>query len=214
MISMNAIAIRPGRWPRRGRDFSPLGAVRDSYQHFEKCATRSAVRRHRRCARHGRKTPWSARVSGPTTIEHPPGRTVHRYYDPVTGQFVSVDPLVSQTEQPYIYADDNPVNEVDRNGSCTTPLWFTFGWDVYANICGTYWPIFVFVSLFSPEAVVGYLSLVLGGWEVAAAENIISNFIPNLRSAFTYAGKAAKSSTDHDCYQFPVTVQVGAGSQG
>ena len=177
-------------------------------------ATRFEFRRRPRPGDARSQMSRSREVFRPLTTSHAPGRTVHRYYDPVTGQFVSVDPLVSQTEQPYIYADDNPVNEVDRNGSCTTPLWFTFGWDVYANICGTYWPIFVFVSLFSPEAVVGYLSLVLGGWEVAAAENIISNFIPNLRSAFTYAGKAAKSSTDHDCYQFPVTVQVGAGSQG
>ena len=116
MISMNAIAIRPGRWPRRGRDVSRLGAVRDAYQHFEKCATRSAVRRHRRCAGHGRKTPWSARVSGPTTIEHPPGRTVHRYYDPLTGQFLSVDPMVQQTGEPYSYAGGDPVNGSDPSG--------------------------------------------------------------------------------------------------
>jgi len=124
MISMNAIAIRPGRWPRRGRDFSPLGAVRDSYQHFEKCATRSAVRRHRRCARHGRKTPWSARVSGPTTIEHAPGRTVHRYYDPTTGEFLTVEPEVATTRQPYLYAGEDPVNETDPSGmQCTSTEW-------------------------------------------------------------------------------------------
>jgi hypothetical protein len=41
---------------------------------------------------------------------------VGRYYDPATGQFLSVDPLVDETGQPYAYADDDPVNGVDPNG--------------------------------------------------------------------------------------------------
>ncbi|HEX4324923.1 MAG TPA: hypothetical protein VHZ77_09875 [Gaiellaceae bacterium] len=40
----------------------------------------------------------------------PPIRSypVRRYYDPATGQFISVDPLVDQTEAPYSYAGDDP----------------------------------------------------------------------------------------------------------
>jgi len=87
-----------------------------SSEHAENSATRSAVLRCRRCAGPGRKTPWSALVSGPTTIEHAPGRTVHRYHDPTTGQFLTVDPLVAQTGQPYYYANDDPVNNVDPTG--------------------------------------------------------------------------------------------------
>lgn len=45
-----------------------------------------------------------------------------RYYDPSTGQFVSVDPLVELTGEPYSYADDNPVNRTDPAG-----LWCGFG---------------------------------------------------------------------------------------
>ena len=41
---------------------------------------------------------------------------VHRYYDPVTGQFVSQDPLVDQTASPYGYAGGNPVGGVDPLG--------------------------------------------------------------------------------------------------
>jgi RHS repeat-associated protein len=40
----------------------------------------------------------------------------HRYYDPETAQFTSVDPLVDATGAPYAYAYDDPVNEVDPTG--------------------------------------------------------------------------------------------------
>jgi RHS repeat-associated protein len=39
-----------------------------------------------------------------------------RVYDPVTGQFLSVDPRDATTGAPYYYAGDNPVNEQDRTG--------------------------------------------------------------------------------------------------
>ncbi len=39
-----------------------------------------------------------------------------RTYDPVTAQFLSVDPFVSVTQVPYNYAGDNPVNKADPTG--------------------------------------------------------------------------------------------------
>ena len=41
---------------------------------------------------------------------------IGRYYDPATGQFLSVDPMVQETGQPYAYTDDDPVNAVDPMG--------------------------------------------------------------------------------------------------
>jgi RHS repeat-associated protein len=41
---------------------------------------------------------------------------INRYYDPTTGQFVSVDPEVQETLQAYLYAGDDPVNGTDLNG--------------------------------------------------------------------------------------------------
>lgn len=41
---------------------------------------------------------------------------IGRYYDPQTGQFISLDPLVDQTEQPYAYTDGDPVTGTDSNG--------------------------------------------------------------------------------------------------
>lgn len=40
----------------------------------------------------------------------------HRYYDPATGQFLSVDPLVDVTGQPYAYTGGDPVNSSDQAG--------------------------------------------------------------------------------------------------
>lgn len=56
-----------------------------------------------------------------------------RWYDPSTGQFLSVDPLVAQTQQPYQYGGDDPINETDPTGLCgDTSSWGSF----WAN-CGS-----------------------------------------------------------------------------
>jgi RHS repeat-associated protein len=41
---------------------------------------------------------------------------INRYYSPSLGQFISVDPDLADTLQPYAYAGDNPVSETDPNG--------------------------------------------------------------------------------------------------
>jgi RHS repeat-associated protein len=42
--------------------------------------------------------------------------SVGRYYDPATGQFLSVDPLADDTGQPYAYTDGDPVVGSDPSG--------------------------------------------------------------------------------------------------
>jgi RHS repeat-associated protein len=41
---------------------------------------------------------------------------INRYYDPQTGQFISIDPEASVTGQPYEYASADPVSANDPNG--------------------------------------------------------------------------------------------------
>jgi RHS repeat-associated protein len=43
---------------------------------------------------------------------------INRYYDPATGQFLNVDPLVDATGAPYFYTGDDPVNGTDPTGMC------------------------------------------------------------------------------------------------
>ncbi len=45
-----------------------------------------------------------------------------RTYDPVTAQFLSVDPAVASTGETYSYAEDNPVNKSDPTGLRTDGL--------------------------------------------------------------------------------------------
>jgi uncharacterized protein RhaS with RHS repeats len=41
---------------------------------------------------------------------------INRYYDPTTDQFLSVDPKVAQTDQPYEFINDSPLNATDPLG--------------------------------------------------------------------------------------------------
>ncbi len=41
---------------------------------------------------------------------------LNRYYDPSTDSFISVDPDVQQTDQPYVFTKDDPLNATDAVG--------------------------------------------------------------------------------------------------
>lgn len=50
---------------------------------------------------------------------------IHRYYEPSIGQFVSVDPLVANTDAPYGYAGLIPTKVTDPNGLSTIGICLT-----------------------------------------------------------------------------------------
>jgi RHS repeat-associated protein len=43
---------------------------------------------------------------------------INRYYDPSTDQFLSIDPDVATTDQPYVFTNDDPLNGTDPMGLC------------------------------------------------------------------------------------------------
>lgn len=45
-----------------------------------------------------------------------PNRSINRYYDPSTDQFLSIDPDVATTDQPYVFTNDDPLNAEDPLG--------------------------------------------------------------------------------------------------
>ncbi len=68
---------------------------------------------------------------------------VNRYYDPVTGQFLSVDPDLSETLAPYSYATGDPVLANDPTGD-SVDTWTTFGGKISGTCCddiGVNWSI-------------------------------------------------------------------------
>jgi RHS repeat-associated protein len=55
---------------------------------------------------------YAGNYTDPTGLTY----NIRRYYDPATGQFISVDPLVDQTTQPYSYGADDPIDNIDPSG--------------------------------------------------------------------------------------------------
>jgi len=52
------------------------------------------------------------------TQGHRSQNRVHRYYDPQTGQFLTIDPLIDTTGTAYAYGADDPVLTADPSGLC------------------------------------------------------------------------------------------------
>jgi len=61
---------------------------------------------------------------------------INRYYDPSTDQFLSVDPDVAKTGQPYAFSSDDPINMSDPNGLQPTHVPVTYATIVAAYCAG------------------------------------------------------------------------------
>ena len=84
---------------------------------------------------------------------------INRYYDPSTDQFISIDPVVAQTNQPYAFTNDNPLNATDPLGQCGG--WFGFVCSAYdatrhATAASVDW------STQHPMQILGGVAIVLG----------------------------------------------------
>jgi RHS repeat-associated protein len=58
---------------------------------------------------------------------------VHRYYDPTSGLFLTVDPALGVTAKPYSYAGDDPINQIDPTG-----MFLVNATGCLAGRCGSY----------------------------------------------------------------------------
>ena len=61
--------------------------------------------------------PWSRAPTTNRTSHRSVSSVVNRYYDPATDQFLSIDPDFAMTDQPYVFANDNPLNDTDPLGN-------------------------------------------------------------------------------------------------
>ena len=82
---------------------SSTGIIRRSNYSCPEFGFLSSVRCGSTCGFH-----WEHAPSGQSLVD--------RYYDPATGQFLSVDPLGGLTGQPYAFTGDDPLNKTDPKG--------------------------------------------------------------------------------------------------
>ena len=68
---------------------------------------------------------WSLASYSSRSMTFAADGSINRYYDPTTGQFMSVDPFADQTGSPYSYTGGDPINGVDPLGL----NWLTKAWD-------------------------------------------------------------------------------------
>ncbi|MBM9508722.1 IPT/TIG domain-containing protein [Actinacidiphila acididurans] len=88
---------------------------------------------------------------------------VQRYYDPGTGQFLTVDPAVALTLSPYAYADGDPANLIDPSGlwGVNPVSWVVDHAGDISAVTGT------LAVVIAPIPGLDVASLVLGGISVA-----------------------------------------------
>jgi hypothetical protein len=90
---------------------------------------------------------------------------VGRYYDPTTGQFISVDPLVDLTGQPYAYVAGDPISRVDPLG-----LWFPSWADISAAS-----GLLAIVTAEVPPVSAGFGLIALGAGAMAAHNDYVNH---------------------------------------
>ena len=62
------------------------------------------------------QSPWSTGSKQYRTMKLASECSINRYYDPTTDQFLSIDPHVQTTDQPYVFTNDDPLNAEDPLG--------------------------------------------------------------------------------------------------
>jgi RHS repeat-associated protein len=88
-----------------------------------------------------------------------------RYYDPATGQFLTRDPLVAMTSQPYAYANNSPLNYTDPSGE--------FAWLAVAAVV---WAVAEVVSTGADavSTVQTFTDPCASGWDKAASGGLFA----------------------------------------
>jgi hypothetical protein len=62
------------------------------------------------------RSPWPSLPTTRCLTARTATSVINRYYDPATGEFLSVDPDVATTDQPYVFTNDDPLNTTDPLG--------------------------------------------------------------------------------------------------
>lgn len=118
---------------------------------------------------------------------------VNRYYDPSTDQFLSIDPLVDLTNQPYVFTNDNPLNSTDPLGDCGGLLGFACkAFDASRH--------FVATHKVADGIALGVLSVATGGTALALAAAVEGSAAATaFGAAAAVSGLGANALDAHAC---------------
>jgi len=125
-----------------------------------------------------------------------------RYYDPITGQFTSVDPVLRSTHEPYSYAGGNPVTNADPSGRTFSGIG-TWGSFCLAGHCFPNGVMWVTVYGYKMRIAYGYMTWVSG---------VICGESAELRVFWQRSGRnirRAYSATDPGCWGGEGNIYVG-----
>jgi len=138
-----------------------------------------------------------------------PRGVINRYYDPATGQFVSVDPLVGLTGAAYSYVGGDPIDGVDPLGLlCLELHCITNDFEQFGHIIKKHWKGIAEAV----GTVVGVLSLFVGVGEIG----LLGAGLAASLDAWTTVGILAGflgAATDYDLcrYGSEATACISAG---
>jgi RHS repeat-associated protein len=120
---------------------------------------------------------------------------IDRYYDPATGQFLTVDPDVDETGQPYTYAGGDPANGSDPNGTCVS---------LFNVVCVGGGPVTSTLSLrFDPGAGINAAVNIGRGASLGLTDRIVDISDPGASSTVPY------NSVDENLGSLGLTCLVG-----
>lgn len=170
--------------PELASGFSPSPRASAARSRRPECRTDAGVSRRRGCDL----------AAGPCV--DPESGLIYlraRYYDPTTGQFLTRDPWMALSRQPYAYASGDPVSLVDPTGRCD-----------FLCVVGV---------------VAGGVSLFTGVGEVAAGAGLLgetaSGLVGVLSTTATASGAVATGTDLASCVNGGGTLScVGAASGG
>jgi RHS repeat-associated protein len=109
---------------------------------------------------------------------------INRYYDSATGQFLSIDPDVATTGQPYVFTNDDPLNATDPLGLCSS--WNLFCKLQHSRVGGDAIGVSLFAFAGSLEVIIIVSAAGTGGVSLAGSWPI-----ETLAGTATAAGIAA-----------------------
>ena len=136
-------------------------------------------------------TALSTRCSRPRAVTS----AINRYYDPTTDEFLSVDADVAQTDQPYVFTNDDPLNAEDPLGLLC--LWGCITHGIATGFDDT--RHFVATHKVIDGIALGVLSVATGGGALVLAGALEATTVTALSATAVVSGFGANALDERAC---------------